>query len=174
MPKTQPPQESSQGQEAIELIARDLDVMDFPGHLFRVLDTRATEYYVAISPRPDVTPRQVAVLLALNRAGAASQAQLAGLVRTDRNTLAEIIGRMVERKLILRKPSLQDKRSSTLELSKQGQELLWLVLPAMVRAQQTLLAPLPAEYHRIFMQCLRQLSEAPFPPDLPNDSAGVP
>lgn len=170
MSKKPKPGDAGRSPDAIELIARDLDVMDFPGHLFRVLDARATETYTAMSPRPDVTPRQIAVLLALHRGGPASQAQLAARVRTDRNTLAEIIGRMVERGLVLREPSRQDRRAFILKLSPQGEALLWEVLPPMVRAQQVLLAPLPAEYHRLFMQCLRQLAQGPADPQAPSAS----
>lgn len=143
----------------VALIAQGLDVLDFPGHLFRVLDTRTAEYYTAFSPKPEVTPRQVAVLLALNRAGTASQARLSEMIRTDRNTLSEMITRLVQRGSIERTPSNEDRRAFDLRLTEEGRALLFEVLPSMLQAQQAVLNPLPAEYQQIFLKCLRHLAQ---------------
>jgi DNA-binding MarR family transcriptional regulator len=153
--------------EDIALIAQNLTMFDFPGHLFRVLDMRAVDCYTNLSPRPDVTPRQVAVLLVLFRAGQASQARLSELIRIDRNTLAEMVARLVQRGAIERRPSELDRRAFILELTSQGRDLLFEVLPSMLQAQRELLRPLPAEFHQIFMKCLRLLAEGhdPAPPE---------
>ncbi len=141
------------------LIAQGLEVLDFPGHLFRVLDTRTTECYAALTPRPDVTPRQVGVLLALFRAGTVSQARLSDIIRIDRNTLSEMITRMVQRGLIERSPSSEDRRAFDLTITPEGRDLLLELLPVMVQTQQAVLLPLPVEYHQIFLKCLRHLAE---------------
>lgn len=141
----------------LPLIARELSMFDFPGHLFRVLDTRAAECYAALTPRSDITPRQVAVLLVLYQVDKASQAQLSALTRTDRNTLGEMISRMTARGLVLRQPSSEDKRAFDLQLSQEGRSVLLQVLPAMLQAQRMLLKRLPVQYHAILLKCLRYL-----------------
>lgn len=148
-----------QSASEVALIAQGLEVLDFPGHLFRVLDTRTAECYAAQTPRPDVTPRQVGVLLALFRAGTVSQARLSEIIRIDRNTLSEMITRMVQRGLIERLPSSEDRRAFDLTITAQGKDLLLELLPHMIQAQQAVLRPLPVEYHQIFLKCLRHLAE---------------
>lgn len=143
----------------VALIAQGLDVLDFPGHLFRVLDTRVAECYTGLSPKPEVTPRQVGVLLALFRAGTASQARLSEMIRIDRNTLSEMITRLVQRGSIERTPSSEDRRAFDLTLTAEGKALLFEVLPFMIQAQQAVLRPLPVEYHQIFLKCLRHMAE---------------
>lgn len=150
---------SKQSDAELALIAKELEVLDFPGHLFRVLDTRTAECYAALTPRADVTPRQVGVLLALFRAGTASQARLSDIIRIDRNTLSEMITRMVQKGLIERTPSSEDRRAFDLTITPEGKTLLLELLPFMIQAQQAVLRPLPIEYHQIFLKCLRHLAE---------------
>lgn len=150
----------------LELIAKTIGVFDFPGHLFRVLDIKASEAYTNLSPLPEITPRQVAVLLVLYQVGSASQSKLSDLIRTDRNTLAEMLSRMVAKGYLERSASLEDRRIFNLTLTNTGREILFEVLPAMLQAQKNVLDSLPTEYHSVFMKCLGLLTEGCSPSPL--------
>ena len=89
-----------------------------------------------------------------------TQAALSVVTRMDKSTINEMVPRMMERDLISRSNSPDDKRAIQLSITGRGLKTLKGLLPATVLSQENVLAPLPKEYRRIFKHCLEIIIEA--------------
>lgn len=130
------------------------DLVNSPGHVFRVLENKIHERYFQLTPRADISPRQIAVLLKLYQVGGATQTALAAMINLDRSTLSEMSNRMCERGLLDRSLHEHDRRAMTLRVTPAGREALTATFPAVLQAQRELLAPLPDEFRPLFHRCL--------------------
>ena len=88
------------------------------------------------------------------------QRTLAGAIAFDTSTIASVIDRLEARGLLMRSVSADDKRVRLLTLTAAGDALLAAVAPAMLRAQERLLAPLRKAERGEFMRMLRTLVDA--------------
>jgi DNA-binding MarR family transcriptional regulator len=135
------------------------DIYSKPGHLIR----RAQQIAVAIlmeecAPH-DVTPVQYAALVAIRENPGVDATRLSALVAFDRSTLGNVLERLEAKGLIERTGSPQDKRIKVLRLSREGTRTLQDVEPAVMRAQERILAPLKPEDRHRFVALLAQLVE---------------
>lgn len=130
------------------------DLVNSPGHVFRVLENKIHERYFQLTPRADISPRQIAVLLRLYQVGGATQTELATMINLDRSTLSEMSNRMCDRGLLDRSVHAHDRRATTLQVTPAGREALMATFPSVLQAQRELLAPLPDEYRPLFHRCL--------------------
>jgi len=89
-----------------------------------------------------------------------TQAALSAVTRMDRSTINEMVPRMIERNLISKSNSPDDKRAIHLSITSHGLQTLKGVLPATILSQEIILAPPPKEYRRIFKHCLEMIIEA--------------
>jgi DNA-binding MarR family transcriptional regulator len=88
----------------------------------------------------------MASLRAIQARPGVDQLRLAQAIKLDRNTIAGVVRRLQEKKLIARKQDPKDRRSNLLFITTAGEELLAELLPAADRAQRRMLNPLkPAE-----------------------------
>jgi len=71
-----------------------------------------------------------------------------------------VLDRLEARGLLQRGANPQDRRVRLLSLTAEGQSLLRQVTPAMLRAQQRILEPLPPAEREAFMRMLRRLVAA--------------
>lgn len=139
-----------------------------PGHLIRRAQQIAVAIFMEECAAFDITPVQYASLVAIRENPGIDATRLSALVAFDRSTLGNVLERLEARRIVLRKPSKDDKRIKALELTETGRELLIAVEPAVERAQERILAPLAAENRARFMSLLNQLVE------LNNESSRVP
>ena len=130
------------------------------GFLLRCASNIADASYYKQLGNAEITPRQLAILLSLQNGGPMTQAALSAVTRMDRSTINEMVPRMIERDLINKTNSPDDKRSLHLSITVQGLKALKGVLPATVLSQDHVLAALPKEYRRIFKHCLEMIIEA--------------
>jgi DNA-binding MarR family transcriptional regulator len=84
----------------------------------------------------DLTPRQLIVLEAISAMPGASQARLCAATGIDRSTLAEIMRRMVERRIVARRRSRQDARTYAIELTDAGHSMLRQACPVATKVEQ--------------------------------------
>jgi len=142
------------------------DSMRFPpldsltGFLLRCASNIADSSYYKQVGNAEITPRQLAVVLSLRNGGPMTQAALSAVTRMDRSTINEMVPRMIERNLISKSNSPDDKRAIHLSITSHGLQTLKGVLPATILSQEIILAPLPKEYRRIFKHCLEMIIEA--------------
>jgi DNA-binding MarR family transcriptional regulator len=130
------------------------------GFLLRCASNIAGAAYYKHVGNAEITPRQLAVLLSLRNGGQMTQAALSAVTRIDKSTINEMVPRMIERDLVTRSKSPDDKRAIHLSLTAHGLKTLKDLLPATILSQEMILAPLPKEYRRIFKHCLVTIIEA--------------
>lgn len=131
---------------------------DAPGFLLRQLESRATALFHEFSAQTDITPRQFGVLLTLLQGGRLLQTELGRRMCVDRSTLGEMLQRMLERGLVKRQSSQQDRRTATIELSSAGRQTVFALVDAARCAQAALIAPLPEAERPRFLKQLSLLA----------------
>nr|WP_315241189.1 MarR family transcriptional regulator [uncultured Albidiferax sp.] len=136
---------------------QDLD--DLPGHTIRRLQQIAVGIFMDETNDQNITPVQFALLFAAAQQAGLDQRTLAGKVGLDTSTIGAVVDRLEGRELIERKVSPDDKRVRLLSVTPAGLELLDTVMPAMQRAQERMLAPLPPADRPIFMAMVKRIVE---------------
>lgn len=156
----------------------DVALDGLPGHNIRRLHQIAVAIFLQETEGSGLTPVQYAALQAVTQRPGIDQRTLARAIGLDTSTTAGVLERLETRGLITRTTSREDRRARILMPTAEGRQALADVLPAMLRAQAQILAPLSAEDQRTFMHLLQQLvntnnglsrapSDAPGPADAP-------
>jgi DNA-binding MarR family transcriptional regulator len=135
------------------------DLYSKPGHLIRRGQQIAVAIFMEECARFDITPVQYASLVAIRENQNLDATRLSALVAFDRSTLGNVLERLEAKGLIERTGSPQDKRVKVLRLTPGGARVLREVEPAVVKAQERILAPLKPEDRRRFVALLAQLVE---------------
>jgi len=133
---------------------------DQPGYYIRRLQQIAVAIFLEETQAHGITPVQFAALQAALRQPGLDQRTLAATIGFDTSTIGGVIDRLERRGLIERQASPTDRRVRLLRVTASGAALLDEVLPAMLRAQQRILAPLPAAERPRFVAMLKTVVEA--------------
>lgn len=136
-----------------------IELDDLPGHHIRRLQQIAVALFLQEAEAFGVTPVQYAALKGVAAAPGVDQRTLARTIGLDTSTTGGVLDRLESRGLLQRNANPEDRRVRLLTLTPAGRELLEQVTPAMLRAQQRILEPLPAAERRQFMRMLRTLVE---------------
>lgn len=126
-------------------------------HLLRRAHFLAEDLFAQEFADEAMTPRQKAALIAVFQKPGLSQNALADRLYMDRNTVADMVRRLVGAKLLLRITAPDDQRAYQLFLAPAGAALLNRVMPRDAEVEARVLARLPEEYRPLFMKCLRML-----------------
>jgi DNA-binding MarR family transcriptional regulator len=140
--------------------AAAVDLTEQPGHLIRRLQQIAVAVFLQEAESTGVTPVQFAALQSVASQPGLDQRTLAGQIGLDTSTVAGVIDRLEARGLLTRAVSGSDRRVRLLTLTPKGEEALADVLPAMLRAQERIVAPLPKAERREFLRMLKILVES--------------
>jgi len=143
-------------------VLRSLDefrLEDVGSHLLRRAHFLAEEMFAHEFADESLTPRQKAALIICVREPGLNQNALADHLFMDRNTVAEMVKRLVATGLMRRTPAKDDQRAYQLFLAPAGAELLNRVMPRDAQVERRLLDKLPEEYRPLFVKCLRLLVE---------------
>jgi len=133
------------------------DLADLPGHYIRRLQQIAVAIFLEETESFGLTPVQFGALEATRRQPMLDQRTLARSIGLETSTMAGVVDRLERRGLLLRNGSADDRRVRLLSLTADGEALLDAVMPATLRAQQRILAPLPAHDRARFMDMLKAL-----------------
>src|ERR1700742_3935392 len=136
------------------------------GFLLRLLNARYDTLYQNLTRQDELTPRQFRALMALYQERPLTPSVRAERISSDRNTLSEMLKRMVARKLISKKNNAEDRRSIQVQIAAKGEAALLAVIPATAELQNVMLAPLRKEDRAHFLKCLLAIAKAP-----PSESA---
>ena len=117
-------------------------------------------YFPARCSPEDVTPRQLAVLLAVAENEGANQTSLVEATSIDRSTLADIVRRLVRRELLKRRRTRKDTRAYAVKLTDKGREILRTVAPLGELVDQRILDVLPASGRRQFLASLQTIVDS--------------
>ena len=144
-----------------ELLDR-FNLEDVASHLLRRAHFAAEELFFREFERDSLTPRQKAALVIVYQSPGLNQNALADRLFMDRNTVAEMVKRLVAGGLLHRSSAQADQRAYELFLAPAGAQLLNRVMPRDALVEARLLERLPEEYRALFVKCLRLLA-APLP-----------
>jgi DNA-binding MarR family transcriptional regulator len=139
------------------LIAQ-FELTDVVSHLLRRAHFRAEGLFMETFADEDLTPRQKALLITVCKHPGATQNQLADFIALDRNSLAEMVNRMVRKGYLQRKRAEGDGRAYAVHITQNGLGLLQRVLPRDREVEDAIIAVLPEEYRALFMKCLKMVA----------------
>ena len=137
--------------------ARKLKLDDGVGFLARVLVGLATSIYEEVTEQVDVTPQQFGVLLTLYQQGSLTLGEITKATRADLSTTGEMVRRMTDRGLVTRAAGKEDRRTVSISITENGVTALLELVSRMPKLQERLLAPIPAEERRSFLQNLKRI-----------------
>lgn len=145
--------------DAMELMT-SVDIDQQPGHHIRRLHQISVAIFLQETGAFGVTPVQYAALQTVGRQPSIDQRTLARTIGLDTSTIAGVIDRLEARGLLVRSASPEDRRVRQLTLTDAARQLLAEIAPAILKAQQLILAPLAPQEQREFTRMLRQLVTA--------------
>jgi len=118
---------------------------------------RASSIFMDVIGDAQLTPTQWAALVTLRTEGALSQNQLGRLTYMDPATTQGVILRLVERNLVERHPDPQDRRRTSVRLTRSGQSLVGALIVNATEAHNRTLEPLSAEERATLLTLLSRL-----------------
>jgi DNA-binding MarR family transcriptional regulator len=137
------------------------ELRESPGYLLRRCHQRSRQIFdELIGFETGLSRQQVALLIGIDRNPHATQARLSEATGFDRNTLAELMNRLIGKKLVERRRAETDARAYEVTLSELGANVVRNTYPKFRQVQARILAPLPVEMRPRFLECLHILSES--------------
>ena len=115
----------------------------------------AVAVYLEETSAHEIMPVQYAALCAARRPPGMDQRRLAATIGFDISTIGGVIDRLEARGLNARQASPNDRRVRLLHATVAGAALLNDVVPAMLRAQECIAAPLPVADRAQFLAMLK-------------------
>ena len=134
--------------EAIE------ELRESPIHLLHRAGQCAENLFQAEMGDRDLTPRQVAILMAVAEDEGANQTELAERTGIDRSTLADLVRRMQRKRLLQRHRKKGDARAYAVKLTDEGRRVLRTAEPLAKRVDERVLGALPNKQRDQFMGAL--------------------
>ena len=131
-----------------------------PSHLLHRAVQLSLEIHGEEAGPDGLTQRQYAVLEVVGGHPGLSQTDLVRLTGIDRSTLADLVGRMDTKGLLVRERSTLDARAMVVRLSDEGRAALDVARPQVVMADQRLLALVPKSRRDVLVQILTDLAQA--------------
>ena len=135
------------------------DIANSAIHLLHRAGQCAGDVFAQKVKNAGLTPRQYAILRTVANYEGLNQTDLVARTGVDRSTLADIIRRMLVKGLIYRVRKLHDARAYSVYVTDKGKEILHQVAPAAADADRKLLAALPPEQRKTFLDTLHMLVE---------------
>lgn len=137
----------------------DFDLSASPGHLLHRAQQFAAEHFAKAMPDGmRLTQRQFAVMAATAAQEGLTQTDLVRATGIDRSTLAELVSRMVSRKLLRRERVPGDARANAIHLTEQGRAEYETALASAMAADEAILNSLPKNKRSSFLETLRRIS----------------
>ncbi len=148
-------------QPAVRQILDDFRLEEVSSHLMRRVHFMAEELFAQEFSDESLTPRQKAALVIVYQQPGLNQNALADRLFMDRNTVAEMVKRLVASGLLERVSAADDQRAYELFLAPAGATVLNRVMPRDAMVERRVLERLPEEYRPLFIKCLRMLLASP-------------
>ena len=104
-----------------------------------------------------ITPRQLAVLIAVSEIEGGNLNYVVERTGIDRSTTSEMVGRMARMGLLQKRRSRRDTRSFVLRLTEEGRQLLDSATPVARNIDAALLRSLPPDRREPFLQALQAI-----------------
>ncbi len=145
-----------------DLSASDADATVTPlrpsaTHLIHRAEQCATDLFARLTPKDLLTPRQYAILVAIDEHAGVSQTGLVARTGIDRSTLADIVKRMIEKGLVQRQRTSEDARTYAVRLTRKGASALRKMRPYAEEVDRRILQSVPEEKRNLFLDVLNHL-----------------
>jgi MarR family transcriptional regulator, temperature-dependent positive regulator of motility len=128
-------------------------------HLARRFHQICLGLYSEVCEPAGLTPMEYGVVAALEEAPGLDQQRLAARLGVDKVTVGKLVDALERQNLLLRQVDADDRRARKLHLTKRGAALRRKLRPAMVAAQQRVLAPLAPTDQAKFLGMLQTVVE---------------
>lgn len=142
-------------QTSESVVGIDIDLQ--PGYAIRRLHQISVGVFLQETGSLGITPVQYAALQVVANQPGIDQRTLARTIALDASTTGGVVDRLETRGWLERRVSKEDRRTRQLHLTAAGLAGLTQVVPAMLRAQEQILAPLNPAQRRQFMVLLNTL-----------------
>ncbi len=136
------------------------DLNKSPGHLLHRAQQYSFDQYAREVGSGRLTPRQFTVLYAVSQNESCSQTDLVKLTGIDRSTLADMIGRMVKKRLLTRRRTKTDARANAVRITATGRKAMNKVRAKVMKADAALMKAVPSSQRASFLRVLRAVSDA--------------
>ncbi|TNE59943.1 MAG: MarR family transcriptional regulator [Alphaproteobacteria bacterium] len=136
------------------------DITDSPGHLLRRAQQYAFDLFSAEIGNSNLTPRQFTVLLTVQQNEGCSQTDLVKMTGIDRSTLADMISRLIDRKLLSRTRTKEDARANAVKITAAGKKQVASHMNSVKKAETKILSVLPVSQRTSFMNSLKTIAAA--------------
>jgi len=136
-------------------VSVDIDLQ--PGHAIRRLHQISVGIFLQSVGDSGITPVQYAALQVVSNQPGIDQRTLARNIALDTSTTGGVVDRLEARGWLERRTSPEDRRARQLFLTRAGDQALAETIPAMLRAQEQILAPLTERQRAEFMRLLQVL-----------------
>lgn len=100
------------------------DLRYMVSHLLRRAHFFAEARFATMMSRDGLTSRQLALMVAVDQNPGASQNAIGDIIALDRNSVSELVVRMIKKRLLKRETSPRDKRSFVLKLTDKGRDIV--------------------------------------------------
>ena len=144
--------------DVLSMAEEPLELGRSPSHLLHRAQQISTEKVAGAVRDAGLTHRQYVVLNAVAAGEGLTQTALVQITGIDRSTLAELVSRMAQRKLLSRSRAAHDARANIVSLTAQGRQALQNCMQAAVEADRAVLDVLPAARREGFLQMLAILA----------------
>jgi MarR family transcriptional regulator, temperature-dependent positive regulator of motility len=119
---------------------------------------RADSVFAQSAGAHALTRSQFAVLNAVKQSGGGgTQSALVEVTGIDRSSIADLVGRLVKRGCLQRRPAEHDKRAYSVQLTAKGAAVLAAAEPTARQAANLLLAPLSQTERLRFVRALEKI-----------------
>ena len=125
-----------------------------PSHLLHRAGQCAEEIFQVEMGDRDLTPRQLAILIAVAEDEGASQTELVERTGIDRSTLADLVRRLQRKRLLDRRRKKEDTRTYAVKLTDEGRRMLRAAEPLARRVDQRVLDALSSRQRKDFIDAL--------------------
>ena len=143
----------------LDALLEGFELGQIVSHLLRRAHFRAEEIFAEqAGERLGLTPRQKALLISCYRYPGSNQSAIAERIVLDRNTVAEMVSRMVRTGLLVRSRDPEDARSNRVHITTKGIRMLKAIMPIDPLIEARVVEPLPPEYRPLFLKCLRLMA----------------
>lgn len=157
---TGPPTDRSDPRDRGDDARSTMRLTETPGHLLRRAQQRAVEIYQQEVGDTGLRPPQFALMLTVYQNPGLNQTELVRLTGVDRSTVADTVTRLEKRGLVQRRPG-EDQRSRRLWVTDAGAAAIERDIAGGLRAQDIIMAPIPAGERARFLSLLRLIADLP-------------
>ena len=143
---------------ATKAATREMQLEQFSLHLLHRARQYAEELFHVQMTDIDLTTRQYFVLVAASDKDGLRQQDIMDRTGSDRSTVSQVVRTLTRKGLLKRRRSRKDARANAITLTPYGRDILKACKPVVERIDAALLAALPEERARGFLDSLRALA----------------